>query len=180
VNLLSFGIGLALGLLLGFLPIPLPGGVTFKLGLAGGPLIVGLVLGAWRRSGPLVWTLPYSANLTLRQMGLILLLAGIGIRSGYTFVNTFQQSGGFSIFLAGAVMTTTVAFLTLFIGYKILKIPYSMLIGMLAALQTQPAVLGFANEQSRNEVPNVGYALVFPIATISKILFAQLLLIWLG
>ena len=179
VNLLSFGIGLALGLLVGLIPIPLPGGITFKLGLAGGPLIVGLILGAVRRTGPMVWVLPYSANLTLRQMGLILLLAGIGIRSGYTFVTTFQESGGVSIFLAGAFVTTSIAFLTLWIGYKVLKIPFSMLIGMLSALQTQPAVLGFSTEQSESEVPNVGYALVFPIATISKILFAQLLLILL-
>ena len=179
VNLLNFGIGLSLGMLLGFIPFPLPGGITFKLGMAGGPLIVGLVLGALRRTGPMVWTMSYSANLTLRQMGLILLLAGIGVRSGYTFVSTFQQSGGLSIFAAGAVITTTVAFLTLFIGYKLLNIPYSMLIGMLSGLQTQPAVLGFSTEQSRNEVPNIGYALVFPIATITKILFAQLLLVLL-
>ncbi|MCB9140080.1 MAG: transporter [Caldilineaceae bacterium] len=179
VNLLNFGIGLSLGMLLGLIPFPLPGGITFKLGMAGGPLIVGLVLGALRRTGPMVWTMSYSANLTLRQMGLILLLAGIGVRSGYTFVSTFQQSGGLSIFAAGAVITTTVAFLTLFIGYKLLNIPYSMLIGMLSGLQTQPAVLGFSTEQSRNEVPNIGYALVFPIATITKILFAQLLLILL-
>lgn len=176
VNLLSFGIGMSLGLLLGLIPIPLPGGITFRLGLAGGPLIVGLILGAVRRTGPIVWVLPYSANLTLRQMGLILLLAGIGIRSGYTFITTFQQSGGVSIFVAGAIITTTTAFMTLWIGYKWLKIPYTMLIGMLSALQTQPAVLGFSTEQSESEVPNVGYALVFPIATISKILFAQLLL----
>jgi putative transport protein len=179
VNLLSFGIGLSLGLLVGLIPIPLPGGITFKLGLAGGPLIVGLVLGALRRTGPLVWVLPYSANLTLRQMGLILLLAGIGVRSGYTFVSTFQQSGGASIFVAGAIITLTIAFLTLIIGYKVLKIPYSMLIGMLSGMQTQPAVLGFSTEQSKNEVPNIGYALVFPIATITKILFAQLLLMLL-
>ena len=179
VNLLSFGIGMSLGLLLGLIPIPLPGGITFRLGLAGGPLIVGLILGAVRRTGPIVWVLPYSANLTLRQFGLILLLAGIGIRSGYTFVTTFQQSGGISIFVAGAIITTTTAFLTLWIGYKVLKIPYTMLIGMLSALQTQPAVLGFSTEQSESEVPNIGYALVFPIATITKILFAQLLLMFL-
>ena len=133
VNLLSFGIGMSLGLLLGLIPIPLPGGITFRLGLAGGPLIVGLILGAVRRTGPIVWVMPYSADLTLRQFGLILLLAGIGIRSGYTFVTTFQQSGGISIFVAGAIITTTTAFLTLWIGYKVLKIPYTLLIGMLSA-----------------------------------------------
>ncbi len=180
INLLSFGLGLTLGLLIGLIPIPLPGGVTFKLGFAGGPLLVALVLGAVRRTGPIVWTLPYSANLTLRQIGLILLLAGIGIRSGYTFVNTLAESGGITIFFAGAAITLTAAFLTLWVGYKVLKIPYAMLIGMLAALQTQPAVLGYSLEQTDNEFPNIGYALVFPIATITKILIAQLLLVLLS
>lgn len=180
IDLLSFGLGLSLGLLLGLIPLPLPGGITFTLGFAGGPLIVALILGARRTTTilgrQLVWTLPYSANLTLRQIGLILLLAGIGLRSGYIFVNTFAQSGGLSIFLAGVVITSSTALLTLIIGYKLLKIPFGMLTGMLSALQTQPAVLGFSLEQADNDLPNIGYALIFPIATVSKIIFAQLLL----
>ena len=179
INLLSFGLGLSLGLLLGLVPIPMPGGVTFTLGFAGGPLIVGLILGAWRRTGPVVWTLPYGANLTLRQIGLILLLAGIGVRSGYTFFSTFAQSGGIYIFLAGMVVTLVTAFTTLWVGYKILKIPFGLLIGMLSGVQTQPAVLGFALEQADNDLPNIGYALVFPVTTITKILVAQLLLVLL-
>ncbi len=179
VDMLTFGLGLTLGLLVGLIPIPLPGGTIFKLGSAGGPLIVALILGARRRTGPISWSMPYSANLTLRQIGLIMLLAGIGLRSGYTFVNTFTQSGGFSIFLAAATVTTLTGFLTLFIGYKVLKIPYGLLIGMLSALQTQPAVLGYSLEQAENDLPNIGYALVFPLATISKILIAQLLLTFL-
>jgi putative transport protein len=158
------------------IPIPLPGGVEFKLGFAGGPLIVALVLSALRRTGPFVWTIPYSANLTLRQIGLIFLLGGIGVRSGYTFMATFAESGGISLFLAGLLITCTTALLTLWIGYKVLKIPYAILTGMLSGLQTQPAVLGFATEQSQDELPNIGYTLVFPVATITKILYAQLLL----
>jgi putative transport protein len=176
VNLVSLGIGLTLGLLLGMIPIPLPGDITFKLGAAGGPLIVGLVLGALRRTGPIAWIPPYSANLTLRQIGLIFLLAGIGLRSGYTFINTFAASGGLSLFLAGTAVTCTIAFLTLFVGYKVLKIPFGLLVGMLSALQTQPAVLSFGQEQANNDLPNVGYALVFPVSTIVKIFYAQLLL----
>lgn len=175
VNLLTLGLGLTSGLLIGLVPIPLPGDVTLTLGYAGGPLLVALALGALRRSGPLVWTLPYSANLTLRQAGLILLLAGIGVRSGYTFVHTFSQSGGLLIFAAGALITTTVAILTLWIGYKGFGLPFPLVSGILAGLQTQPAVLGYALEQTKNEAPNVGYALVFPIATITKIVLAQVL-----
>lgn len=176
VNLLSLSLGLAVGVLIGLIPIPLPGGVVITLGLAGGPLLVGLVLGALRRTGGVVWTLPYSANLTLRQIGLSLLLAGIGIRSGYTFLTNFTASGGLQVFFAGALITTAVAFLTLWIGYKVLRVPFGMLTGMLAGLGTQPAALGFGLQQADNELPNLGYALAFPVATITKVIVAQLLL----
>lgn len=176
IDLLSFGVGMSLGLLLGLIPIPLPGGITFTLGSAGGPLIVALILGALRRTGPLVWTIPYSANLTLRQIGLMMLLAAVGLKSGYTFLSTFSQSGGVNIFLVGAVISLSVGFVTLLIGYKLLRISFGMLTGMLASVCTQPAVLGFAADQSKDETPNLGYSLVFPAATIAKIVLAQLLL----
>ena len=180
VNLLSLSIGLAIGVLVGLIPIPLPGGVVITLGMAGGPLLVGLVLGAIRRTRGLVWTIPYSANLTLRQIGLSMLLAGIGIRSGYTFLTNFTASGGLQVFFAGMFITTTIAFLTLIIGYKVLKVPFGMLTGMLSGLGTQPAALGFGLQQADNELPNLGYALVFPVATITKVIVAQLLLIFLS
>lgn len=176
IDILSFSLGLALGLLVGIIPIPLPGGVTLKLGFAGGPLIVALILGRQERSGPLVWSLPYSANLTLRQIGLVLFLAGVGTRSGYAFVTTFMQGGGLLIFIAGAIVTCATALLMLWIGYKVLKVPMGLLTGILAGMQTQPAVLGFALEQADNDLPNIGYAEVYPIATIAKILLAQVLL----
>jgi putative transport protein len=180
VNLLSFNLGLALGVIVGLIPIPLPGGVVISLGLAGGPLLVGLVLGALRRTGNLVWTIPYSANLTLRQIGLTFLLAGIGIRSGYTFFTNFAASGGLQVFFGGLFITSTIALLTLIIGYKVLKIPFGLLTGMLAGLGTQPATLGFGLQQADNELPNLGYALAFPVATITKVIVAQLLLIFLS
>ena len=176
VDILTFSLGLALGLLIGILPIPLPGDLTFRMGFAGGPLIVGLVLGAVERTGSLVWNIPYSANMTIRQVGLVLFLAGIGTRAGYEFVSTFSQSGGILIFLAGAVITFTTSMLTLVIGYKYLKIPFGILIGMTAGLHTQPSVLGFALEQTKNDLPNLGYSAVFPAATILKILLAQILI----
>jgi putative transport protein len=176
VDILTFSLGLAFGLFLGTLPIPLPGGSELRLGFAGGPLLTALVLGTLGRTGPLVWTLPYSANITLRQIGLILFLAGVGTRAGYGFITTFTQQGGLLLFGTGIVITFTVAVSMLWIGYRLFKIPMSLLIGMLAGLQTQSAVLGYALEQSRNELPTVGYASVYPVATITKILLAQLLL----
>ncbi len=176
IDILAFGLGLALGLLVGLIPLPLPGGVVFRLGLAGGPLIVALLLGTVGRTGPIVWSLPYSANLTLRQFGLILFLAGVGTRAGYPFLTTFTGSGGLAVFFGGLVITLFAAMTTLWIGYHVLKIPMGLLNGMLAGLQTQPAVLGFAVEQAGNDLPNIGYATVYPVATITKILCAQLLL----
>lgn len=175
VDVLSFGLGIALGLLLGNLSFPIPGG-SFKLGLAGGPLVVGLVLGALNRSGPVLWQLPYNANLTLRQLGVILFLAGIGLRSGYTFVQTLAQGGGLALFLTGAALTLSAAFLTLWIGHRLLGIRLETLSGLLAGLQGQPAVLAFALEKAGSERPNLGYATVYPLAMLLKILFAQLLL----
>ena len=178
IDILTFSLGLALGLLLGMVPIPLPG-VMIKLGFAGGPLIVALLLGALERTGPLVWNIPYSANLTLRQLGLVLFLAGIGTRSGYAFVSMLQAGGGAAIFATGVVVTAVTAITALWLGHRLLKIPMSLLIGMVAGLQTQPAVLGFALEQTRNELPNLGYAAVYPVALITKIILAQLLLVLL-
>lgn len=179
IDILTFSLGLAMGLLIGMIPIPLPGDAVFRLGVAGGPLVVALILGARERTGPLVWNIPYSANLTLRQIGLVLFLAGVGTRSGYAFFSTFTQSGGIVLFGAGAIITCGIAFTTLWIGHKLLRIPVSLLIGMLAGLQTQPAVLAFALEQTKNDAPNIGYTTVYPMAMITKILLAQALVLLL-
>jgi putative transport protein len=176
VDVLTFGLGLALGLLLGALPLPLPGGGHISLGFAGGPLLVALVLGTLERTGPLLWNLPWGANTTLRQIGLVLFLAGIGTRAGPGFLQTFASGGGAALFAAGALITFATAFASLWAAHRLLGIPLSLAIGMVAGIHTQPAVLGFAVEQTKNEIPHLGYAAVYPVATIAKILLVQLLL----
>lgn len=176
IDLLSFGSGMALGLLLGMIGFALPGDFTFKLGFAGGPLIIGLVLGALRRSGPVVWTLPYSANLTLRQMGLILLLAGIGIRSGHTFLNTLLKGDGLLLFGAGWIISFFTALIGLLVGYRLLKIPFSLLSGMIS---NQPAVLEYSTALAGNKLPNAGFTMIFPVSMIVKIILVQILFGWL-
>lgn len=175
IDVITFGLGVALGLLLGSVPVPLPGGSSFRLGLAGGPLVVGLLLGRLGRTGSLVWTLPFSANLTLRQLGLLLFLAGVGTRSGDAFVTTLRH-GGVTIFAAGAVVTCFVATSMLVVGRLVLRIPMPLLTGMVSGIHTQPAALAFAAAQAKSDQPNVGYASVYPLATIAKIVLAQLLL----
>jgi len=176
VDVMTFGLGLALGLLLGALPLPLPGGAHVSLGFAGGPLLVALVLGTVERTGPLLWSLPWGANTTLRQIGLVLFLAGIGTRAGPGFLQTFASGSGAVLFAAGTGITFATAFVALWAAHRLLGIPLSLAIGMVAGIHTQPAVLGFAEQQTKNEIPQLGYAAVYPVATIAKILLVQVLL----
>lgn len=176
IDAMTFSVGIALGIVLGMIPVPIGGGQTFKLGMAGGPLIVGLILGALGRTGPFNWQLPYNANLTLRQMGLIVFLAGVGSRSGYAFVHTIASPLGFKLFLAGLLVTTFVSVALLTLAYKVQKMTFPQACGLLAGLQTHPAVLSFATETLKSEEPNVSYATVYPVATIAKLVLAQLLL----
>ncbi len=175
MNLFTFGLGIGLGLILGTIEFHFTDDVSFKLGYAGGPLIVGLLLGALRRTGPIVWSLPYSVNVALQQLGLILLLASIGVRSGQAFANSFSLEGLY-LFIASAVISLLTAILIITFGYKVLKMPFSLLMGMVS---NQPAIYDFAANRAKNGIPLFGYTMMFPIALISKILIAQILFILL-
>jgi putative transport protein len=179
VDVVSIGLGICLGLLLGSLPVPLPGGGHFTLGYAGGPLIVGLLLGRLGRTGPLVWNLPFSANLTLRQLGLVLFLAGVGTRSGHAFATTLQDGHALPLLLTGAAITLSAALVAIALG-RILGLSRDRLTGVIAGAHTQPAVLAFAVEKAGSDLPNAGYASVFPLATIVKILAAQMIAQFMG
>ncbi|HLN65345.1 MAG TPA: aspartate:alanine exchanger family transporter [Symbiobacteriaceae bacterium] len=176
IDITSFSLGLALGIILGMIPIPLPGGLTIKLGMAGGPLLVALVLGALVRTGRMVWGLPYNVNLVLRQAGLIGFSAGVGTRSGYDFAHTLLQGSGLSILGAGLVITCITGLTFLWVGHKLLKIPMGIMTGLTAGLHTQVATLSFAQEQAGNDLPNLGYTVVYPAAMVIKIVLAQVLL----
>ncbi len=178
VSFLTFAMGLAAGLALGQLPIPLGHGIIFKLGFAGGPLAVALVLGRFHRIGPLVWNFPYSANHTVRQFGLVLFAAGIGVISGEGFRAIVSKDASvLPFFLGAAFLVCFVAdSLTMLLGYKVFRIPLNIMFGILAGTHTQPVVLGYANHHTGNDLPNVGFATVYPLATILKIVLAQVLL----
>ncbi len=172
VNLLSFGFGITFGLLLGMVSLTLPGGITFQIGFASGTLIVALILGALRRTGSIVWTLPYSANQTLQQIGLILLLASIGVRSGSALENlvlgnTVLLLIGMATFIV--ILTTTSA---LVIGHKLLKYPFALVAGMVSS---QPAVFSYVSEQANNHLPTIGFTMSVPLSFIFKVAYAQLL-----
>ncbi len=174
----SVAIGMVLGVLVGMAPIPLPGGNTVRLGLAGGPLLVALILGNLEHTGRITWVIPISANLTLRQIGLLLFLAGVGTRAGWDFVQTLQTSG-LRLLLAGAVITFSVTLVTMIAAHRFFKMPFDAVMGMMSGIQTQPAALAFASNQTRSDTANIAYAGVYPAATIAKIVLAQILASWL-
>jgi putative transport protein len=176
IDVAAFSIGLLAGLLVGLVPVPLPGGGTFRLGLAGGPLVIGLLLGALERTGPITWQLPYNANLTLRQLGVVLFLAGVGVRSGHAFLATLQSAEGLLMFAVGSALTCAAALLAIGLGRRVLRLHVDVLCGLVAGMQTQPAVLAFAAEQAGSDLPSTGYASVYPTATVAKIILAQVLL----
>jgi putative transport protein len=175
IDVLTFSLGLAVGALLGSLPIPLPGGLRVTLGFAGGPLLAGLVLGRLGRTGPLVWTMPYSANLTLRQLGVVLFLAGVGTRSGRAFAETVGRPGTLWLALLGVATVATMSAVAIVLGRRVLRLPTPVLSGMIAGIETQPAALAFAEGRAESDLPSAGYASVFPIATLGKIVLGQLL-----
>lgn len=173
-DFLSISFGIVLGVMVGMIPFPLPHGMVFKLGFAGGPLIVALLLGRLERTGPIIWALPFTANLVLRQIGLVFFLAGIGTKAGYGFGATFQ-SGGWGLIAAGALITTCVVVLTILVGYKYLKLPMSAVMGMASGMHTQPACLAYANQHAQSDQPNIWYATVYPASMITKIILAQII-----
>jgi putative transport protein len=173
-DFLSLSLGVVLGVFLGMIAFPLPNGMVFRLGFAGGPLIVGLILGKLERTGPIIWGLPYTANLVIRQVGLVFFLAAIGTKAGPGFGTTFR-AGGWGLIAAGALITSFVAVAAIIAGYKYLKLPMSAVMGVVSGMHTQPACLAYANQQAANELPNVWYAAVYPASMIAKIILAQII-----
>jgi putative transport protein len=180
VDVTAFSAGLALGLVVGALTLPLPGGMGLRLGQAGGPLLVGLVLGATQRTGPFVWQVPHGAGMTLRQLGTVLFLAAVGTRSGDAFAHTLTTGEAPAILAAAAVVSASAIFVLLVLGRRLLRLPFGVLSGMLAGLFTQPAVLAFACDQAGDDSPSAGYATVYPLAMVTKLVVAQGLVLFLA
>lgn len=175
MDFLSLSLGVVLGILAGMVPLPLPGASTFTLGFAGGPLIAGLILGRLARSGQVTWTMPFAVNLTVRQVGLVLFLAGIGTKAGDGFVPILLH-GGWKLMIVGGVITASVTVSIMYIASRMLSLSYAEAMGMMSGIQTQPACLAYATEQTSSNVPNVWYASVYPASMIAKIVLAQLLI----
>ena len=175
----SLGVGMVLGLLLGLIPIPVPGVGTVTLGVGGGPLIVALILGKLRRTGPLLWVMPLPANIVLRNYGLAIFLAAVGINAGQPFVRTLSESGLMMLFIGAAVLLTTVL-IVLLVGYLVMKIPLDDLLGVASGATGNPAILVYSARMAPTERPDIGYAMIFPSMTIVKVIAVQIVGIVFG
>ncbi len=170
----SLGIGMVLGVLLGLIPIPVPGVGTVTLGIGGGPLIVALILGKLRRTGPMLWTMPLPANIVLRNFGLAMFLATVGVNAGQPFVRTVAESGVTMLFIGAAVLLTTVL-IVLLVGHYLMKIPYDDLVGIASGATGNPAILVYSTKMAPTERPDIGYAMIFPSMTIVKVIAVQII-----
>jgi putative transport protein len=174
MSFISIGVGMALGLLLGMIPVPLPGGGTFSLGVAGGPLVMALVLGWLGRTGPIGWRIPVVANLVLRNLGLSVFIGAVAIGAGAPFVQTVAAQG-IQILLGGAAVLLTLVLVVLAGGY-FLRIPFDDLLGVCAGSTGNPAILAAAGRLAPTDRTDLGYAICFPATTIIKIISVQVLL----
>jgi putative transport protein len=170
----SVGFGMVLGVLLGLVPIPIPGVGNVSLGIGGGPLIVALIVGRLRRTGPISWVMPLPANIVLRNFGLTLFLATVGINSGQAFVTTVAQTGPVMLLIGAAVLLTTVA-IVLLVGHYMLRIPFDDLLGVASGATGNPAILVYATRMAPTDRPDIGYAMIFPSATIVKVVAVQII-----
>jgi putative transport protein len=174
-NVLTFGLGLAMGIALGTASISLPMDIgTFEIGPVAGCLIVSLILGAIGRTGPLTWYLPYGASMSLRQIGLVVFLACAGIKAG-SLLHTAPLN--LSAIVLGAVITVVTCLVTIAMARSIAGKSWPFVGGILAGVQTQPAVLGFAVDRCGNERVEAGYAEAYPLSMLLKIIFVQIFLL---
>jgi putative transport protein len=172
-------LGLILGLLLGSIPFVLPGiPGAVKLGIAGGPLLVAIALSRLQRLGPVVWYLPRAANLAMRDIGIALFLASVGLRSGDVFVSAFVEGPGLWWLATGAAITLVPLLIVGFAARMAANEHYSTILGVLAGSMTDPPALAFANSLTKSEIPSVSYATVYPLTMILRILAAQLMMIF--
>lgn len=174
-NVLTFGLGLAMGIALGTVDLTLPMGLgTFEVGPVAGCLVVSLILGALGRTGPLTWYLPYGVSMSLRQLGLVVFLACAGIKAG-GLLHTAPLN--VDALLAGACITLATCLATIAMARAIAGKTWPFIGGVLAGIQTQPAVLGFAVGRCGNERVEPGYAAVYPLSMLLKIIFVQIFLL---
>jgi putative transport protein len=169
---ISIGLGMALGFLVGVIPIPLPGIGKLALGLSG-VLIVALVFGSLRRTGGMNWTIPLSANLVLRNLGLTIFLAQVGMASGPKFAETIAQTG-FLMLGFGALVLIALVLPIVILGFWVYRMPYDEVAGIIAGACGNPAILAYTTKLAPTDKPDISFAMIYPGMTILKIIFVNI------
>lgn len=177
-NIVTIFVGILCGILFGSLPIAIPGMPTpVKLGLAGGPLIISILIGRFGHKVKLVTYTTMSANLMLREVGLVLFLASVGIKAGENFVQMVVEGDGVLYVGIGFLITFIPLIITGIIARWHHRVNYFTLMGLIAGSNTDPPALAYANQIAGNDAPAVGYSTVYPLAMFLRILTAQLLVL---
>lgn len=178
-NLITIFVGIALGIVLGSIPISFPGiPQPVKLGLAGGPLVVAILISRFGYHYKLITYTTQSANLMLREIGITLFLACVGISAGDGFVDTIVNNGGFAWIGYGFIITFVPLMIIGCIGRYFCKVNYFTLMGLIAGSTTDPPSLAYSNATAGNDAPSVGYATVYPLTMFLRVLTAQLLILF--
>ncbi len=179
-NLIAVFLGIALGLILGMLPLPFPGmDFPVRLGIAGGPIIVGILMGAFGPRFHITTYTTQSANLLIREFGLTIYLACLGLSAGEHFFETVFQTEGLIWIGFGFVLTVVPVLIVAMIAMKIYKIDYAKNVGMLCGSMANPMALNYVNSTIDSDEPSVAYATVYPVSMFVRIVFTQLLLMML-
>jgi putative transport protein len=182
VNPLPLFLGVALGIILGYIAIPIPGVPSaLKLGIAGGPLVMAIFLSrfgsTWTR-GKMYWFMPRSANAAIKEIGIVLFLAAVGLNAGRNFVASVTSSDGLYWLMWGAMITFIPVMTMALIGRLFLKVNYLSLCGTLAGACTDPPALAYSNSMHTNaEASSLAYATVYPFSMFLRILSPQLFVI---
>ena len=178
-NLFTMFIGIFLGIIVGSIPIMLPGmSVPMKLGLAGGPLIVAILIGRYGYKARLVTYTSTAASLMLRELGLSLFLASVGIAAGGKFVSTILSANGALWVLYGFLITIIPLLIAVVVARGKLNLNYCTIMGLVAGATTDPPALGYANTTAGNDAPAVAYATVYPLTMFMRVLIAELIIIF--
>lgn len=177
-NLTSVFIGIVIGLILGSIPFAIPGmSMPVKLGIAGGPIIVGILMGAFGPRFHLTTYISQSASLMLRQLGLTIYLAGLGLSAGAGFFETVFSADGLKWVLISCALAVVPVLIVGFIASKIFKTDYAKNVGMLCGSMANPIALNYANSTTEGDEPAVAYATVYPISIFLRVISAQIIML---
>lgn len=177
-ELIPIFVGIGLGILLGSIPVVIPGvPAPVRLGLAGGPLLVAIILSRLGRVGPLLWHMPDTANFAIREIGIVLFLSCVGLHAGEHFIHTLAHGDGLRWMLLAMLITVVPLLLVGLVARIFLKVNYVTICGLLAGSMTDPPALAFANTISGSDAPSTSYSTVYPLTMLLRVLCAQLLVL---